>query len=146
MSVLILSEEGKLEAHALALRAAQPENWYRPEEPGYIPGDEDGHVLVLQSYRCVFSFTVHEDALYRHLSISVRASTTGVFPAPLAALTIASWFGFTGGQRDPAAPQLELIVRPGADWMQGLNREPVPHVVLAQRIGPVPAAAASRAS
>jgi len=66
---------------------------YRPGG-GSIPGDDPGHVAILNTYRCVFTFTHIGGRVLRHLTISVPAS--GKFPNPVAAFMIAELFGFTG--------------------------------------------------
>jgi hypothetical protein len=69
---------------------------YRLGDP--VPGDNPDFVVHLDTYRCVFTFTVadapDDDFIFRHLSISVPAE--GKYPHPMAAFTIATLFGFTG--------------------------------------------------
>ena len=141
MTMLVLSPEAKAKAHELALYAAQPAHWYRPEVDADPPGDGAAHVVYLDSYRCVFSHTAVAGHLLRHLTLSVAAATEGRLPHPLAAFTLASWFGFTGGVTatvDGAGDEA-IIVQPGRDWVFETCRDPYPHVVLQQRICAAPA-------
>lgn len=104
--------------------AAKGRNWYRPKEGKPPPCDLPGYSIQLLSYRCVFSFTVHERALYRHLSISIPNEK---YPNPFAFLAIAKMFGFTGwdGKND----------RPPRDWFFDVN-EREHCIVAAQIVGP----------
>jgi hypothetical protein len=65
--------------------------WHPSES---VPGDNPNHVAVLNTYRCVFTFTHVSDRVFRHLSISVPQP--GKFANPAAAFHIAELFGFTG--------------------------------------------------
>ena len=98
-------------------------NWYRPGQSENAPGDDSRHVVELNTYRCVFSYTLAPDGeLFRHLSISVPSKA---YPNPFAVFTIAELFGFTGWDgKTLEAPD---------DWMIDLNKEE--HcVVAAQRV------------
>jgi hypothetical protein len=102
---------GKVVAHAL-----ERENYYEPgQSPGQAPGDDARHVVLLNTYRCVFSITKDpEGKLYRHLSISVPAR--GKYPNPFAVFAIAELFGFTGWDgRTPEAPPEDWIAGPNPD-------------------------------
>jgi hypothetical protein len=57
------------------------------------PGLDSKHVVVLNTYRVVFSYTEANDQLFRHLSISVPGN---LYPNPASAFLLASEFGFTG--------------------------------------------------
>ena len=84
---------------------------YRPGDP--TPGDNPNFVVMLDTYRCVFTFTrMADEKVYRHLSISVPSAK---YPHPIAAFTIADLFGFTGYDLQ-AAP-----MRPGDGWIMQVN-------------------------
>jgi hypothetical protein len=87
-------------------------NWYYPGRSENPPGDDPRHVLELNTYRCVFSYTMspHGD-LYRHLSVSVPSEK---YPNPFAVFVIAELFGFTGWDG-------KTIDYP-ADWEAGVNK------------------------
>jgi hypothetical protein len=122
LSFLLLSGDGQARAHEVALYAAQPAHWYRPGVTSFVPGDRPEYVARIDSYRCVFTYTVAEGSLWRHLSISLSSRAAGKLPSPIPAWTIASWFGFSGGivaegfPEGTAAPP-ECIIEPGADWI-----------------------------
>jgi len=60
------------------------------------PGNDERHVVKLDTFRAVFSFTDDEGILYRYLSVSV---TGGKLPHPIAVFMIAAMlFEFTGYQ------------------------------------------------
>jgi len=80
---------------------------YRPGG-GSIPGDDPGHVAMLDTYRCVFTFTHVGGRVLRHLTISLPVP--GKFANPIAAFMIAELFGFTGYDR--AEP-----FKPAPDWL-----------------------------
>lgn len=130
MSALILCEHHKRRAQEMATFAARAENWYCPEDPAYVPGDRDDHVAIFDSYRCVFSYTLRQGVLFRHLSISLVDGAPDKLPGHVAVFTIASWFGFTGGTEGPKG----VITNPGSDWQFRVFEEPMLHVALGQRI------------
>lgn len=100
-------------------------NWYRPGKSETIPGDDERHLVMLNTYRCVFSYTLSpQDNLWRHLSISVPSEH---YPNPFIVYTIAELFGFTGWNGQNVAP-----APPG--WRVAIN-ETERCIVLAQ---PVP--------
>lgn len=133
MSYLLLTGDGKARAHEVALYAAQPAHWYRPKDSTFVPGDVEPYLAQIDSYRCVFSYTHADGWLFRHLSISVAGAKHGYVPQPIVAFTIASWFGFTGGKIER-----DVTLGPGLDWAFETCVEPIPHVVLQQRIGAQP--------
>lgn len=111
----------KQAAWANALR-----NWYYPERDPESPGDNPAFVLGLDvGFRCVYTHTVMGGKHYRHLSVSVDGAK---YPNEIAAWSIATAFGFTGGQEEYGA-----TVAPGADWQMTVNKRE--HcVVLAQEV------------
>lgn len=143
MSILLLNEAELRRAHDVALHASRPEHWYRPGVSTWTPGDRPEHVVQFASFRAVFSFTVSDGALWRHLSISSANAQRGKLPVPLVACTVASWFGFTGGkelaepgERPPPPNFCRLVAAPGEDWLLNIHHGPILCLVLAQRIGP----------
>ncbi len=74
---------------------------YAEENPyivgGPVPGDILEHVLQLDDYRAVFSYTHVNGIVARHLSVSIPGPD---FPNVLAVLMIASELGFTGWTED----------------------------------------------
>jgi len=82
---------------------------YRKGDP--TPGDNPSYVAQLGAYRCVFTFTHHDERVLRHLSISVPSKK---YPHPVAAFEIARMFGFTG--YDDAMP-----MRPGDGWAMNVD-------------------------
>jgi hypothetical protein len=102
-------------------------NWYRPGMSENTPGDDSRHVAQLNTYRCVFSYTLKGDELFRHLSISIPGKK---FPHPYAVFTIAELFGFTVWDGKS--------VKPPEDWMVAVNK--TDHCVVAAQKVPDPQA------
>jgi hypothetical protein len=100
---------GKVVEHAL-----KEENYYEPGISPQPPGDDARHVVLLNTYRCVFSITrdLKGARLYRHLSISVPAK--GKYPNVFAAFSIAELFGLSGWVGETPEPPV--------DWMVGTDR------------------------
>jgi hypothetical protein len=98
-------------------------NWYRPGQSESAPGDDPRHVVKLDTYRCVFSYTAGpQGGLYRHLSVSVPSKH---LPHPFAVFTIAELFGFTGWNGKTQTPP--------EDWAFGIHKKD--HcVILAQKM------------
>lgn len=111
MHPLIINDEQKLVINSLVKFASDPENWYRPDVHKWVPGDRIEYTLHLDAYRCVFTNTedVATHKIYRHLSISVPGK---LYPHMIAAMQIASMFGFTGGREESG-----ICVYPGNDWI-----------------------------
>jgi len=89
---------------------------YYPGISESIPGDVAGHIVYINSYRCVFSFTKENGEagrLYRHLSISIPSKD---YPHPIAISAIAGVFEFTESERG-----VQQRVRDGA-WSVGINK------------------------
>jgi hypothetical protein len=104
MRLLTIDDAAKAKVQRVLDYAKQPEHWYIVETGGGSkqkpPGDNENHVVQLDTYRCVFSFSkeMRTDKLYRHLSISIPDTTNyphEKYPNPMAAYTIAEMFGFT---------------------------------------------------
>lgn len=120
MRALIIDEETR--AKVSAVEEFADSNWYRPGRSETVPGDDPRHTVMLNTYRCVFSYTAMRGALFRHLSVSVPSDK---FPNPIAVYAIAELFGFTGwdGQSE----------EPPETWMLNVNK--VEHcIVVAQEI------------
>jgi hypothetical protein len=119
MRVLILADDDRRYIHELALFAAKPEHHYRPGPGKTPPGDDPRYRIRLglpgRYYLCVFSFTVIEGALIRHLSISVPDTKGMRVPHPIACWMIADAFGFTGWDRT-------MGEKPGP-WQIAVKRE-----------------------
>ena len=75
--LLVIGEEEREAAHKVALYAAFPENHYRPGPGAAVPGDNPNFVVMLGSFRCVFTFTVVEKVLYRSVARKPRPSGRG---------------------------------------------------------------------
>jgi hypothetical protein len=87
---------------------------YQPRVSGPAPGEVPELVAELNSFHCVFSFTVDDQGnLHRHLSISVPGEH---FPHPILVAEIAGLYGFTGWEAG-----LEAQVKSGA-WRANVNR------------------------
>jgi hypothetical protein len=122
---LILDDEAKQRVGRVVAYAKQPSHWYRPGDM-QPPGNSPAHTVVLDSYRCVFSYTLSaENILYRHLSISIPSAH---WPNPFAVWMIATLFEFTGWN--------ERSIKMPKGWLAHLDNE-THAVVVAQSI-PLP--------
>lgn len=117
-------------SRVLAVRefAERQENHYHPSPTARIPGDDPKFVAQLDTYRCVFTITAHEEQRFRHLSISVPSKH---FPSPPAVFTIAALFGFTGGKVEN-----DFVVGPGSDWQVAIDKDQ--HCVVVAQELPTP--------
>ena len=125
MRPLIIDDETRAAVARVRDFAEQEAHWYEPYEGDrrHVPGDDDRHVCMLGTYRCVFSITRVPTGRWRHLSISVPGK---FYPNPYAVFTIAELFGFTGwDQKSVHAPK---------DWLLRVERKPPQHIILAQEI------------
>jgi hypothetical protein len=114
MRMLAIDDAARAAVAKVVAHAFEPENYYEPGSSPQPPGDDPRHVVLLNTYRCVFSITRAPDRqLWRHLSISVPAQ--GKYPHELAVLEIANLFGFT--------PKWEGGPRMPEGWMVGPNED-----------------------
>lgn len=67
---------------------------------------------ILDTFRCVFSYSKVNGILLRHLSISVPG---GKYPNIFAAFTIAELFGFTGWDQKSEVPPADWFCLPNPD-------------------------------
>lgn len=96
--------------------AKNPDAWYIVGQSKWIPGDNIEYVLHLNSYRCVFTYTlVPNGSLYRHLSVSIPGKE---YPHPIAVYQLAHMFGFTGG-----SVQHGICIGPSVNWAISVNRD-----------------------
>jgi hypothetical protein len=102
MRALIVDDEARANVARVLSHAEQ--NHYHPERAKGSPGDDPHFVAYLGTYRCVFSYTHSDGAVWRHLSISVPGKN---YPNPFAAFTIAELFGFTGWDQKNIDPTPE---------------------------------------
>jgi hypothetical protein len=128
MRALVIDKEARAAVAQVVAHALEPENYYEPGLSPQPPGDDPRYIVLLNTFRCVFSITKAPDGrLFRHLSISVP--TPGKYPNEFAVLEIARLFGFTGwdGHR---------LYFPD-NWMIDANQEDE-CVILAQFYSPEP--------
>lgn len=123
-------EEAQARAKEIVAHASESSRTYRPELNQTPPGDQTEYCAQFFSTRCVFSITEVKGKRFRHLSMSVQKP--GKFPQVDLGLSIATWFGFTGG-----IPHLEggdVTVLPASDWMVGKSPVAPGHecIVIAQ--------------
>ena len=95
---LVIDDEAR--AAADRVRTYAEANHYNPRTGAKVPGDDPRHVLILGTYRAVFSITDMFDPLhrvrrsFRHLSVSIPDPKR--YPHPVAVCMIADVLGFTG--------------------------------------------------
>jgi hypothetical protein len=78
--------------------ASLPENHFVPLVSP-TPGDNPAYCVMLGTVRAVFTLTISNGALYRHLSLSIPQGQDGPcrFPNLVISEELARHFGFTGG-------------------------------------------------
>lgn len=114
MNVFPMDEGTKAQVASLALRAARPENWYRPFAGAPIPGDSPTGKLRVGSYTVVFTWSVSSDGkVHRHLSVRSPKK----YATPEVVFTIAHWLGYTGATLDSDG----LVHKVGEGWHVVLN-------------------------
>jgi len=91
--------------------ATPQQRWHRAVAGSPPPGDHGRHACLVGSYRCVFYLAERPHGVYRHLRISLPG---GQRPGNHAVWTLATWFGYTGGNR-----VRDLTLAPGSDWWIG---------------------------
>ena len=116
MRPLIITPEIKAKIAQQVAWANQPENWSFVAKDKEPPGHNPAFVMMLEvGFRVVYTHTVLKGRHYRHLSVSVDGLN---YPGEIAALTIATFFGFTGG-----LTLEEMTLRPGPDWLIDVNKD-----------------------
>lgn len=118
MRVLVIDDVAKRKVAAVREYAEKRENWYllgpgvQPKTK--CPGDIPAHVCMLNTYRCVFSWTREANGnVWRDLSVSVPAAEK--YPNPAAFFEIANLFGLVG--ENPETTHIPL------DWEIFPNRK-----------------------
>jgi len=108
--------------------ARQPDAWFEAFRSRWIPGDNPQYVLHVDTYRCVFTYTLMPDgSVHRHLSVSVPDA----YPNPIAVFQLAVMFGFKGGK-----DQSGICCGPGDDWQIALNEQE--HCVVVAQVAMLP--------
>jgi hypothetical protein len=128
MRALIIGPDEQASIAKVVAYAMEPEHWYNADKSGPVPGDNPAYVVhVEDGFRCVFTFTQHKGALYRHLTISVTGT---LLPAPEAAVALAKEFGFTTSD-----DSLDIVVRMQRDrWIAGTGHAGENCVVVVQPV------------
>lgn len=129
--LLELSDRSKAKAQRIVSFAKKRKNWYRTRGDMTPPGIDRRYNCQLNSFRCVFSWTLDTRAnkVMRHLSISVESEKN--FPHPIAVKQIAGMFGFTGSDGD-------LNEKFPEDWLIHIKKDdPIDDncIILAQDTG-----------
>ncbi len=119
MRPLFITDEERAIAKRIVDHAARRENWFRPDRGGRPPGDNPAHHADFWTYSCVFSYSVTQGDLLRHLSVRVPGKH---LPNPFAVMTLAELFGFQGWDQQSSQPP--------KDWQIGINDEERTVVVL----------------
>jgi len=127
MRPLVLSPEITARIAAQVEWANRPENRYRAGVDPEPPGDNPAYVMLLEhGFRVVYSRTLAPDGSeWRHLSISVEGTK---YPNQFAVYTIATLFGFTGGNQE-----LDTTVKPGPSWRMDVDQR-ARCIIVAQRM------------
>lgn len=108
MRALVIDDAAKLKVKRLVEYAQDRRNWYIIEFGGCSkqppPGSNRYHVIQLDSYRCVFSYSkqLRDQRVFCHLSISIPRED--YYANPITAFTIAELFGFTGWDAKSTTP------------------------------------------
>jgi hypothetical protein len=128
VNVLIITPEEKRAVQELVAFASAKENWFDPAKHKWVPGNRPEYRVQLTMYNVVFTWTVGDGKVHRHMSISKLVGPG--LPDPMFAMTIATWCGFTGGEVAD-----DVTVQPGPDWYIDVDRE-IPCAIFGQTIGP----------
>jgi hypothetical protein len=112
MGALVINEKTRNVVWDVVNYASHPDHWYWPQRGDAPPATNPEHVVMLNSFRCLFNFTAGADSqgrgrLIRHLSISVPSKN---YPHPCAILEIARLFGFTGWDGMTELPPKDWLV------------------------------------
>jgi hypothetical protein len=137
MDILDIGPEFNAALSRLRAHAENRNNWYYPIIAGSPPGDNPGYRLESGTLRIVFTWTAVDRGsgacVYRHLSIStiLQRPERATFPSQILSYTVAHLLGFTG-----ATLSGDIAVRPNPEWFIEMSspNEPIPHVMLAERI------------
>ena len=121
MSYFILSPDVIESIESCRLYAEQPQHWYQVDFDERVPGEDPRHVLLSGTTKMVFSWTTKSEGdttiVCRHLSVGVTKE--GRYPPPVVVWTLASYFGFTGAQRNERG----FVTEPAPDWRAMPNPE-----------------------
>src|SRR5262245_237107 len=114
MRALFIDDKAKSEVARVVAFAM--DHLYYPGKSS-VPGDDPRFVAMLNTYRCVFTFTHIPQGTFRHLTISIPRKN--MYPNEIATFVIADLFGFTGYD------EINAPHEPGADWMIGIENNAV---------------------
>jgi hypothetical protein len=114
MRGLVIDEEVRGRVQRVLAYAEQ--NVYHPRK-GRLPGNDARLVLQLNTYCCVFSYTMDQSTgdLYRHLSISIPRE--GYMAHPVVVAELAGLYGFSGHEQG-----VEARLANGA-WLINVNKQ-----------------------
>lgn len=132
MRALVIGPEERAATVKVVAYAMEPEHWYRLPLPegGPVAGDNPNFVVTIpMGYRCVFTWTEHENRLWRHLTVSVDSDK---YPSPEAVVEIARLFGFTGAE-DEALPRIETMMAEHG-WLMSIGHRGEHCIALAQAL------------
>ena len=106
--VLCLGKSNLDKTSKVLAHARKKKHWYLVGDGGVVatgeaPGHDRRHRCRLNDFSCVFSYTLLDDKVWRHLSVSVGDPEEKALPAPAAVKMIARLFGFTGLDTDELA-------------------------------------------
>jgi hypothetical protein len=133
MRALIIGPDEKQAIARVVAYATDREHWYCFAPGAAVPGDSPEYVAhVPDGFRCVFTLTLTQGKVYRHLSVSVNGVDR--LPSPEACVALAIEFGFTASNQD-AADNMDLVMLMQSDgWHAATN--PIDRcVVMCQEIG-----------
>jgi len=123
MSALELNE-AKRRAQEIVAFAERSENWYRPGETTWIPGNRPEFVLTSLTIRAVFTWTQGKPGdVRRHMSVSTMGRN---YPTPPIVWTLAHFFGFQGVE----ANEEGIVMKPAPTW--AFFPDPDEHCIVVQ--------------
>lgn len=139
--MMVICDANKSLAKSIADYASYPPHWYRPAEGGVYPSNVPGlNVVMDESTSVTFCWMVHpnDSQVYRQIAmrrhVSSPNSKKGI-PSPNVGLTLAAWFGFTGGVTNDDGE----VRYPGPDWIiydNGADRSEDKILIIAQIVLP----------
>jgi hypothetical protein len=113
--MMVICDLNKDIAKAVVNYASYPNHWYRPADGTCEPSNNPAQSLVMDaSTHIVFCWAVHpaDGHVYRQIMLRSLTTTRPGIPAPHIGLTLATWYGFTGGHGGDDETR-----NPGPDWI-----------------------------
>ncbi len=117
LAPLVIDDDFRAEVMRVLEYASMPANYYVLATAKVPPGDVGEYLMRTGDYKVVYSVTVAEGGMWRHMTVSLQRGDAE-YPSPTAVFTIAHMFGFTG-----ADVQDGFVTEPAGTWRFNINRK-----------------------